>query len=258
MESVKRAVPKKKQGKPVPGECEREKIAELISAGNEYDDFIKAVTHGLRNGLQTITGFSQTLCKFYSENLDETGKDCLDRIQTGTRKMKAVMDRLMELSNISGRELKREDVDLSVIAHSCLAELKVKDPNRLVECTIQPGLHAFADAGLARILLENLLGNAWKYTMKRAQARIEFGARPDGETPVFFVRDNGVGFDPIHAKAVFQPLQNFHKEENMKGAGVGLAMVKRIIQLHGGAVLAEGEKGRGAAFYFQFDGKLLS
>jgi light-regulated signal transduction histidine kinase (bacteriophytochrome) len=228
-----------------------EKSAELTDANRELDAFASLVTHGLRNNLQTITGFSQTLLKFYYDSLDETGKDCLTRIQAGTKKMKTVMESLSELSRISCQEILRENVDLSEIARSYFSELQAQDPQRSVDCVILPGLCADADPGYARILIENLLKNAWKFTLKNEHARIEFGAMQETGSTVFFVRDNGVGFNPDHADKLFRPFQHLHKEEEFKGAGIGLTIVKRIVARHGGRVRAEGEKGRGAAFFFQ-------
>jgi light-regulated signal transduction histidine kinase (bacteriophytochrome) len=229
-----------------------EKSAELTDANRELDSFTSLVTHGLRNNLQTITGFSQTLFKFYYDSLDETGKDCLTRIQAGTKKMKSVMESLSELSRVSMQEILRENVDLSEIARSFFSELRGLYPQRSVDCVILPGLCAVADPGLARILIENLLKNAWKFTLKNEHARIEFGALQEKGATVFFVRDNGVGFNPDHADRLFRPFQLLHKEEEFKGTGMGLTIVKRIVARHGGWVRAEGEKGKGAAFFFQF------
>jgi light-regulated signal transduction histidine kinase (bacteriophytochrome) len=230
----------------------REKDSELTCANNELDAFIGSVTHGLRNSLQTITGFSQTLLKFYYDSLDETGRDCLTRIGAGTKKMKAIIESLVELSRISGKEMKREKVNLSEIALSFCSTLKTSDPHRIVECAITPDLIADADPELARVLMENLLQNAWKFTSKNDHALIEFGVMHGKKGQEFFVRDNGVGFDPGHMDKLFKPLQYLHKEEAFKGPGTGLAAVKRIMCKHGGCVRAEAEKGKGAAFYFQF------
>jgi light-regulated signal transduction histidine kinase (bacteriophytochrome) len=230
----------------------REKAAELTCACRELDSFAGSVTHGLRNGLQTITGFSQTLLKFYYDCLDETGRDCLTRIGTGTKKMKAIMECLHELSRISGQELRREKVDLSEIALEFCSEMRSSDPQRSVECVINPGLIADADPGMARILLKNLLENSWKFTSKNPNACIEFGGLDGTNPPVFFVRDNGVGFDQNHSDKLFKPFQHLHKDEELKGPGIGLASVKRIVYKHGGSVKAESEKGKGTTFYFQF------
>jgi light-regulated signal transduction histidine kinase (bacteriophytochrome) len=230
----------------------RKKSEELTTANQELDMFTGSVAHGLRNSLQTIAGFSQTLLKFYYDRLDDTGKDCLTRIQAGTRRMKDVIEGLLELSRISSLEISREEVNLSSIAVSCCSELRAYDPRRSVECIVAPDLRAQADPGLAKILIENLLKNAWKFTVKKETARVEFGSIDERGLRFFFVRDNGIGFDPSHAGKLFRPLQHLHKEEAIKGPGLGLAMVKRIILKHGGSVWAHAEKGNGATFYFHF------
>ena len=230
----------------------RDKSVELTFACQELDTFAGSVTHGLRNSLQTITGFSQTLLKFYYDNLDEIGRDCLVRIGAGTKKMKVIMESLRELSRISGHELLRKRVNLSEIALTFCSEFKNSNPQRNVEYIITPGLIADADPGLASILLKNLLENSWKFTSKNGNARIEFGALDRAKSRVFFVRDNGVGFDQNHSDKLFKPFQHLHKDEELKGPGIGLALVKRIVNKHGGSVKAESEKGKGATFYFQF------
>jgi light-regulated signal transduction histidine kinase (bacteriophytochrome) len=230
----------------------REKTVELTTANQELDAFIGSVTHGLCNSLQTITGFSQTLLKFYYDSLDETGKDCLTRIGTGTKKMKAIIESLVELSWISGQEMNREKVNLSEITEAVWSSIRASNPDRIAECSITPGLIADADPGMARILLENLLQNAWKFTSQNERTLIEFGAVDGPKSPFFFVRDNGVGFDPSHKDKLFKPFQHLHKEEAFKGSGIGLTAVKRIIHKHGGSVRVEAEKGKGATFYFQF------
>jgi light-regulated signal transduction histidine kinase (bacteriophytochrome) len=230
----------------------RAKTEELTYANQELDAFIGSVTHGMRNSLQTITGFSQTLLKFYFDTLDETGRDCLSRIGAGTKKLKSIIDSLVDLSRISSQEMTREKVDLSEIARNICSSLKASEPHRIVECVIMPDLCADADRGLARILLENLIGNAWKFTSKTDKAVIEFGVMHEKKAPEFFVRDNGVGFDPSHRDKLFKPLQHLHKEEALKGMGIGLTVVKRIMHKHGGTVRAEAEMGKGATFIFQF------
>jgi light-regulated signal transduction histidine kinase (bacteriophytochrome) len=163
--------------------------------------------------------------------------------------MGELIDDLLELSRVGRAELHRAEVDLSALAREVASELQRREPERALELVIQPGLHADADARLLRIVFENLLGNAWKFTRKVSSPRIEVG-RAEVNAGAFFVRDNGAGFAMSYADKLFRPFQRLHTEAEFPGTGIGLATIQRIIDRHGGRAWAEGEVGRGAAFYF--------
>jgi signal transduction histidine kinase len=207
------------------------------------------VSHDLRAPLRGIDGFSEALVQDCADELSDEGKDYLRRIRAGTQRMGALIDDLLTLSRISRKELKSSDVDLSAIARSIVAQLQQDDPQRAVSCEIGAGLRTVGDNRLLTIVLENLLGNAWKYTGKTADACIETGSTArDGEV-VFFVRDNGAGFDMRYVDKLFGVFERLHGGE-FEGTGIGLATVKRIIERHGGRIWGEGEVGKGACLFF--------
>jgi light-regulated signal transduction histidine kinase (bacteriophytochrome) len=212
--------------------------------------FSYSVSHDLRAPLRTADGFSRALMEDYPDRLDERGKDYLKRIRTATRRMGELIGDLLNLSMMMRKEMHHEQFDFSEVAHSIAGELKKTQPERQVEFVIQQGVLAHGDAGLLREVLENLLRNAWKFTCKQASARIEFGETRQGTERVYFVRDDGVGFDMKYAEKLFVPFQRLHSTDEFPGNGVGLALVSRIINRHGGRVWAEGEAEKGATFYF--------
>ncbi|WP_147652725.1 sensor histidine kinase [Vulcaniibacterium gelatinicum] len=220
---------------------------ELSEANRELEAFAYSISHDLRSPLRAIGGFSKVLGDRYAAVLDETGRDYLGRVVRAAAHMDELIDALLALTRIGRGELRREPVDLGRIAAEIVSELRAAEPEHRVEVAIAPGLHAHADAGLVRALLQNLIGNAWKFTRGREPARIEVGRDPDG---AFHVRDNGVGFDPAYAGKLFQPFQRLHGREEFAGHGIGLATVKRIVERHGGTVQAEGAPGQGATFRF--------
>jgi PAS domain S-box-containing protein len=228
-----------------------ERTAQLEAANRELETFSYSVSHDLRAPLRSIDGFSQALLEDYSETLDAQGQDHLQRIRGATQRMSELIDALLGLSRVTRAELQREPTDLSAMAEAIVVELRRQDSARAAAVEITPGLIARGDRRLLRVVLENLLGNAWKFTAKKAQARIEFGVRnePDG-TPVFFVRDNGAGFDAAYADKLFGAFQRLHRLSEFPGTGIGLATVQRIIHRHGGRVWAEGAVNQGATFYF--------
>jgi light-regulated signal transduction histidine kinase (bacteriophytochrome) len=191
------------------------------------------------------------LLEDYGGELDETGKDYLRRIRDAGERMGDLIDDLLYLSSVSRREMRREQVDLSALARDVAEDLRRNEPERRVRFAIAEGLSAAGDTGLLRVVMENLLGNAWKFTSMEPEALIEFGAvKQDGEESVYYVRDNGVGFDEGYVEKIFGPFQRLHGEDQFEGTGVGLATVDRIVRRHGGNLWAEGEVGRGATFYF--------
>ncbi len=228
-----------------------ERTAELQAANRELESFSYSVSHDLRAPLRAIDGFSQAVIEDYADRLDDRGRDYLDRVRTATQHMGHLIDDLIKLARVARAEMQREAVDLSELAGSVLASLQASEPARKVDWHIEPGLTALGDASLLRVVLDNLLGNAWKFTGKQASARIEFGVlRQAGSEQAYFVRDNGVGFDMTYAGKLFGAFQRLHAMSEFPGTGIGLATVQRIIHRHGGRVWAEGATGKGATFYF--------
>ena len=220
------------------------------AANRELEAFSYSVSHDLRAPLRAIDGFSQALLEDYADRLDATGKDYLQRVRTGSQRMAQLIDDMLKLSRVTRAELRREEVDLSALAREIAAELLRAQPGREVEFTVASGLRAHGDPKLLRIALENLLGNAWKFTGKRSGARIEFGMTHRDGGADYFVRDNGVGFDMAYADKLFGAFQRLHDSREFPGTGIGLATVQRVIHRHGGKVWAEGEVARGATFNF--------
>ena len=228
----------------------QQQAAALAGANRELESFSYSVSHDLRAPLRSIDGFSQVLLEDCADQLSEDGKDCLKRVRNAARTMGELIDALLALGRVSRAELRTERVDLSALASSIAAELRESQPDRLVEFVIAPDIAVEADSRLFRALLSNLLENAWKYSGRRAAARIEFGrTENDGET-VFFVRDNGVGFDMAYVGRLFGPFQRLHRQAEYAGTGVGLATVQRILHRHGGRAWAEAVPNEGATFYF--------
>jgi len=223
---------------------------ELEQVNKELEAFSYSVSHDLRAPLRSIAGFSRILLEDYGDSLDNKARDYLRRVCAATQHMGELIDDLLKLSRVTRVEIRYEWVDLSVMAHSIAAALKETAPGRAVEFIIAREVSVAGDRSLLRVVLENLLGNAWKFTSKHPRARIEFGiTEQDGRT-VYFVRDDGAGFDMAYANKLFTPFQRLHGSNEFDGTGIGLATVQRIIYRHGGSVWAEGEVERGATFYF--------
>jgi signal transduction histidine kinase len=226
------------------------RTAQLEAANEELRSFSYSVSHDLRTPLRIVEGFSSRLLKKYEPLLDEKGQDCLFRIMSGCRRMSDIIDDLLSLSRVTRTEIKAEDVDVTALVREIAEELQRSDPNRRVEFHIHNGLAACGDHGLIRAALENLLGNAWKFTGKQPSAQITVGRRDLRGGSVLFVEDNGAGFDAACSDRLFSPFERLHPSEEFPGTGIGLAIVKRIVQRHGGRIWAEGEVGKGAVFYF--------
>jgi PAS domain S-box-containing protein len=224
--------------------------AQLEAANKELETFAYSVSHDLRAPLRAIVGFSQILVEDYGEKLDAEGHDCLRRVCAATLRMGELIDGLLGMARLTRHELELEPVDLSLVARSITDRLRENDPQRQVDIVIAEGARAQGDRRLLEVVLQNLLANAWKFTRKQPQARIEFGREEGDEKPVFFVRDNGAGFDMSYSDKLFAPFQRLHGQEEFEGHGIGLATVQRVINRHGGRIWAEGEIGKGATFSF--------
>jgi len=227
-----------------------ERTTQLQAVNKELEAFAYSVSHDLRAPLRSIDGFSQVLLEDYTGKLDEEGKDYLHRVRSASQRMAELIDDILSLSRVTRSEMRRETVDLSALAQTIAMELQQSQPERQVEFIITPGLVATGDAHLLRVALENLLGNAWKFTRSRAPARIEFGYAETSGQSVYFVRDNGVGFDMTYADKLFGAFQRLHSPSEFEGTGIGLATVQRIIHRHGGNIWAESAVDQGATFHF--------
>jgi signal transduction histidine kinase len=227
-----------------------QRTAQLEATNRELEAFSYSVSHDLRSPLRSIDGFSQALLEDYNASLDDRGRDYLARVRRAAQTMGRLIDDLLELARITRRELVRNSVDLSALAENVIAELREHDPQRRVIVRIQPELSVIGDAGLLRAALANLLGNAWKFTSKTADAVIEFGAVNANGDRSFYVRDNGAGFDMNYAAKLFGPFQRLHNTNDFEGTGIGLATVQRVVNRHGGRIWAEASVGHGATFFF--------
>ncbi len=228
----------------------RDRTAELTAANRELESFSYSVSHDLSSPLRGIDGFARILEEDYGSRLDGAGKNYLHRIRAATQRMQRLIDDMLNLARITRNELALSTVKLSEAASRIVGELREAEPHRQVETIIAPGLEATGDVNLINVVLENLLRNAWKFTAKHARARIEFGAlQKDGET-VYFVRDDGAGFDMRYAGKLFREFQRMHRHHEFEGSGIGLAITSRVIQRHGGRIWAEAAVEQGATFYF--------
>jgi K+-sensing histidine kinase KdpD len=228
----------------------RDRTMALEAANTELEAFTSAVSHDLRGPLSTIGGLAEVLAEDEAGRLSEDGLDMIVRIGGAARRLSRMVDDLLRLSRATRAPLERTRVDLSAMAASIVDGLRAASPDRQVEVTIAAGLSAHCDAGLTLVVLENLLGNAWKFTSRRAGARIVFALEPRDGVGEFVVRDNGAGFDPRQAGRLFGVFQRLHAQAEFPGTGVGLCTVQRIIRKHGGTIRAEGAVNEGAAFAF--------
>ncbi len=231
-------------------ELVEQRTAELTAVNKELESFSYSVSHDLRAPLRGLVGFSQALLEDYDDKLDEQGKHCLSRIAAAGRRMGELIDDLLTLSRVTRSQMQRERVDLSAAAREVAAVLREGQPERKVEFVIADGLTVAGDKPLLEAVLENLLGNAWKFTGGHPTATIEFGVTDVENERVYFVRDDGAGFDMAYADKLFGAFQRLHTEEEFPGTGIGLATVQRIVRRHGGRMWAEGEIEKGATFYF--------
>lgn len=233
---------------------------ELEVLNKELESFAYSISHDLRGPVRSVGIFSELLLEEYQNRLDAQGKDYIIRIWAGGKKMKLLIDDLLRLARVSRQEVLTTTVNLSALASAAIASLKESDPDRAITVSIAESVTAVADEGLMAIVIENLLGNAWKFTSKMRDAHIEFGELKKSEVShpldalddhtVYYVRDNGTGFNPKYKDEIFRPFHRLHSEDEFEGTGVGLAIVERIIRRHGGRIWAEGEVGKGATIYF--------
>jgi PAS domain S-box-containing protein len=230
---------------------ERRRIeAALLLSNRELESFSYSVAHDLRAPLRGMNGFAQAQLDDYGDRLDAEGHEFIEEILGNARRMGALIDALLSLARVTRSEIRPERVSLTPIARSIAARLAASEPQRFVEVVVAPDLFADADPQLVRALLDNLIGNAWKFTGKKAAPRIEVGADEQDGACVFFVRDNGAGFDSEHAGKLFTPFQRLHKVVEFPGTGIGLATAQRIVHRHGGRIWAEGRVDAGATFHF--------
>jgi light-regulated signal transduction histidine kinase (bacteriophytochrome) len=226
------------------------RTAELERVNKELETFAYSVSHDLRAPLRAVDGFSKALLDDYGEELDDEGRHYLERLRAGALRMGNLIDEILQLSRLSRHPFARAPVDLSALAGEVVAELNTAEPDRRVQVEIQDGLLAEADPGLAQGVLQNLLANAYKFTSKTESPRIRFGAVEQDGVPVYFVADNGAGFDMAHADRLFRPFHRLHRESEFPGDGIGLATVLRAVHRHGGVIWAQGAVNEGATFHF--------
>jgi PAS domain S-box-containing protein len=228
----------------------RERTAELEASTKELDAFAYSVSHDLRAPLRSLHGFSQLLLEDYSDKLDEAGVAHLRRLQVNATLMAQLLDDLLRLSRTTRVELRRQSIDLTAMAESILRDLATDEPDRQVQASVEPSLRGVGDLHLIRLALQNLIANAWKFTALRETAEITVGSMMHGSQRVFFVRDNGAGFDSRYEGKLFEPFQRLHSATDFEGSGIGLAIVQRVVVRHGGSVWAESTPGQGATFFF--------
>lgn len=227
----------------------RARTAELEQAYRELESFSYSVSHDLRAPLRSIEGFSRLLAEDAAARLSASDLRTLERVQNGCSRMSTLIDNLFGLARVATTEPARRPVDLAALAREAAERLGREHPERRVEFSASDA-HAEADPGLLLVAFENLLGNAWKFTAGREAARVEFGVEHRGDKDIFFVRDDGAGFDSASATGLFEPFHRFHSADKFQGTGIGLATVARVIRRHGGRIWAESSPGKGAAFYF--------
>lgn len=228
----------------------KERNLALSAANQELEAFSYSVSHDLRAPLRIIDGFSQALVEDVGDQLQGEAKVHLERIRAGVQRMGQLIDAVLNLSRLTRAAMTITQLDLTEMAKNIISELRNLEPGRRVEVMVHENLEAYGDQVLVKVTLENLLGNAWKYTSKKEVAQIEFGKTTKNDMEVFFVRDNGAGFDMNYAKKLFTPFQRLHTQSEFSGTGIGLASVKRIVHRHGGTIWVESEIDKGTTFYF--------
>ena len=226
------------------------RVAELAAANDELETFSYSVSHDLRGPLRAIDGFSKILVETLGPALDDQSRHYLERVRAGAARMGHLIDDLLSLARVHRLEMSRGDVDLGAMVRETVDELRRREPARRVDVAVAAGVSARADGRLLRAAIENLVGNAWKFTGKTEAPRIAFGCERRGDVEAYFVRDNGAGFDMSYAHKLFAPFQRLHAQSEFEGTGIGLATVHRIVTRHGGRLWAESTPGKGATFWF--------
>lgn len=230
--------------------CVQERTRELIEANRELEAFSHSVSHDLRAPLRALDGFTSILADQYSDRLDERGRGYVQRVVDAVERMRNLIEDLLRLSHVTGTELNRREIDLSQLVRTILEDLRNQEPERQVAVSIAEGVRCNADHRLLRIALENILGNAWKFTRNTPEARIEFSVEHREEGTRYVIRDNGAGFNPDYGDRLFIPFRRLHSAAEFPGTGIGLSIVQRIIRRHGGRISARGAVGQGASFCF--------
>jgi light-regulated signal transduction histidine kinase (bacteriophytochrome) len=225
-------------------------VSELASANKELESFSYSISHDLRAPLRAMKGFCNILQEDYNDKLDALAQEYLGRIINSSNKMSDLIDDILNLSKISRQEVILKEIDLSIIADGVVVSLRQADSANAVEVVIARDLKTYGDSHLMNIALSNLIGNAWKYSGKTPGAKIEFGSIEKGGQTIYYVRDNGAGFNMKFANKLFEPFARLHSDREFPGTGIGLAIVKRVIEKHRGTIWAESEIGKGATFYF--------
>lgn len=233
-----------------------ERTAQLSAVNSELEAFAYSVSHDLRAPLRSIDGFSQALQEDYASRLDAEGQRYLQRVRAATQRMGLLIDDLLGLAKVARSTVQRREFDLAELAEDIAADLAARDNNRHCAFTVAKPLLVNADPGLLRVVMQNLLDNAWKFSSKKSESQIKVGLLNNTEDPVIFVRDNGAGFDMQYADKLFGAFQRLHAMQEFDGTGIGLALVQRIIHLHGGTIRAEAEVNKGATFYFTLGGAI--
>jgi signal transduction histidine kinase len=228
----------------------RDRTAQLEASNRELESFSYSISHDLRSPLRSIDGFGQALLEEYGDKLDDMGKGYLERVRKATQMMGFLIDDLLMLLKVTRSEFYPESIDLSRMVQGIAEANQQSNPDSAVDVTVQEGIMIQGDTLLMRIVLSNLLENAWKFTAKEVKPQIEFGAVAKDRETIYFIKDNGVGFDMAYVNKLFSAFQRLHTTDEFSGTGIGLVMVKRIITRHGGEVWAEGAVGKGATFYF--------
>jgi signal transduction histidine kinase len=228
----------------------QQRTAALEAANRELEAFNYSVAHDLRAPLRGIDSFSQLLVERYSQRLDSEGLAYLNRVRAAASRMSQLIDALLSLAQVGRSELQPIDMDFSHLVQSVSSELAAANPYRNVPVVVAPGMRAYGDPRLLRVVVANLLENSWKFTARRQRPAVEVGPRQNTALPTYYVRDNGAGFDPAYASRLFGAFQRLHPDRDFPGTGIGLAIVQRVIARHGGTVWADSQPDQGATFYF--------
>jgi signal transduction histidine kinase len=231
----------------------RERTAQLEYTNGELEAFCYSVSHDLRAPLRAIDGFSQALLEDFPSDVPEDARRYLNRIRSSTLRMAQLIEDLLNLSRVSRGELQPQEIDVAEIARQVVQDLRHREPDRAIEVSVWEGMHAYGDARLVRVALENLICNAWKFTSRTGRPQNEIGRVRDGNRDTFFVRDNGAGFDMAYSNKLFGAFQRLHSVNEYQGTGIGLATVQRIVHRHGGRIWADARPGKGAVFFFTLE-----